>query len=130
MNNNIQEKLVSFETAKLLKEKGFSVKCEWAYQHNKLVHDSKNRELKNWNEVKHVECSAPTQQLAIDWIRINYGIHIFVDFGLGWEGFTIPCGYQGNATIKDLHWNCSNFNTPEEAKEAAIIYVLEKLINK
>jgi hypothetical protein len=131
MNNNIEEKLVSFEAAKLLKGKGFDVKCEWAYQDNKLVHDSKYKELKNWNEVKYVECSAPTQQLAIDWIHKNYNIWIIVtpltysDNITHWRWEHVSTKYE----TRNLKWKKEkDFISPEEAKEDAIIYVLETLI--
>ena len=135
MNNNIQEQLVSFETAKLLKEKGARLKSN--YNHNcnetefyhKLTGDIK---LYSYFNTFDNMVSVPTQQLAIDWIRVNFNLHI-------------GCWFNGNITesinllfcydIKkiqstpNLIKNQTGFNTPEEAKEAAIQYCLNNLIN-
>lgn len=65
--------------------------------------------------------------LAIKWIRENFGIHIFPDFGLGWESIIVPVGYSGDGQfLKD---GLTNFKTPEEATEAALLYTLKNLIS-
>ena len=102
INNNVQEGYCSKEIMMLLFNKCF-------------------KQLNDRSDV----CS---HALAIEWIRVNFGIHIFIDFGLGWEAFTIPCGYNGEATTKDLHWNGNKFTTPQEAESAAILYTLQNLI--
>ena len=127
---------VDFENAKLLKEKGFDEPCysyfTWmtkeivqgnAYEDNR---NSKFEAIKESNVT--VLVSAPTIAEVVMWLYEKHGIWIFVDFGLGWEGFTIPCGYTGNATTENLHWNDNKFNSPTEAYLQAINYCLTKLI--
>ena len=126
INNNIKERMVSFTNAKLLNEKSFEVPCQFLYVGKKhSIHDKEIGGLFD-NKIASTQIpndwfSAPTQQLAIDWILENFGIHfkieptlhekydIFMQENLGWV-------YVGN------------FNTPVEAKEAAINYVLINLI--
>lgn len=70
----MEDQLVSFETAKLAKEKGFDWECNSYYESsNYLV----NQHLKeNWNKFKLQ--SAPTQSLLQRFIRENRGVHIEV----------------------------------------------------
>jgi len=95
INNNIEETRIGFDNAKLLKEKGFKVYGYKFYTPNgkkepyithgiEYMSDAKCKA--DWNTLvpypnkeKDVLCSAPTQQLAIDWIRVNFNIHIFVE---------------------------------------------------
>ena len=137
INNNITEQLVSFEVAKLLKEKGFDVKCGgWYMEHGALFinyHKEEYNEvpfLHNTNKLlfKLNRVSAPTQQLAIDWIRMNFGICISVgcDTYSGKNDWNYGINIIGNP---EFDYDSSNsYNSPEEAKEAALRYVLEKLI--
>jgi len=124
INNNIQEARVGFPNAKLLKEKGFNVKCKDFYNKVEVLNGS-----------YHLEGSieAPTQQLAIDWIRINFDIQIFLDYTF-YDGFhygckiTIPNGDVEEIWTEGIDNDIDGSDTPEEAKEAAINYVLTKLI--
>ena len=138
MNNNIKEQLVSFEEAKLLKEKEFQVFCSHYFDskgnlvepflENGSSTDIEFRVdfsdfLENYNYSKHQNTfSAPTQQLAIDWIRIDFGIHIYCyNNGTSWIG---SCQSISGAIKKFI----TNNKTPEEAKSAAIKYTLLNLI--
>ena len=69
MNNNITEQLVSFEVAKLLKEKGFNSYCGKIYAYGQTETIDNITPLDNTNDRGYY--LAPTQQLAIDWILIN-----------------------------------------------------------
>jgi hypothetical protein len=111
---------VTFEQAKWLKEKGFDVEVEWAYSIHRLVHDSRNRENKNWNNESHVDCSAPEQHQVVEWLRVNHGIWV-------------------SATVEDDKWTYGikktknqygclstitlDFNSPQEAYSAAFDYI-------
>jgi hypothetical protein len=134
MNNNIDEQLVSFETAKLLKEKGFDVITDMIY----ITNHTSEILFENINGLKHSDgnnpfISAPTQQLAIDWIYKNYNIWII----------TTPFLYSKNVThwrwgyvstkykTRGIKWEKEkDYMSPEEAKEAAIIYVLKEILIK
>lgn len=65
----ITEDYVSFETAKLLKEKGFDGKC--------YLHYSSNGKTQHWNYQSPIDgISAPTLQRAMKWLRKKKGIAI------------------------------------------------------
>lgn len=104
MNNNITEHYCSPEVGKLLRDKGLA-----------QVTDS------GWTE-------CPTYALAIKWIRENFGIHIFTDFGLGWEAHIVPVGYTGGAAFDNGFIRLQKNETPEEATEAALLFTLQNLI--
>lgn len=131
INNNLTEKLVSFEVAKLLKEAGFDVVTSLIYMTNREL----NPLFENINNLKHSDgnnpfISAPTQQLAIDWIRVNFDIHILVNIAIDdrwyFESFNLKGKRNAEILTDEEYW----FNTPEEAKEAALTYVLQDLILK
>ncbi|HHX70959.1 MAG TPA: hypothetical protein GX708_23280 [Gallicola sp.] len=70
----MEEQLISFETAKLAKEKGFDEVCSYLYENSKdIVYTThKNSELN-----KHFDWySAPTQSLLQKFIREKRGVHI------------------------------------------------------
>ena len=110
----ITEDYVSFETAKLLKEKGFKEMCDslygLAYMHNgKYIDEDEQYELesegrgseielveggmvydfwyRNDKRVKH-QYSRPTLQRAMKWLRKIHNILIVVDYE--WECDTTP----------------------------------------
>jgi len=123
INNNIKEKRVGFPNAKLLKEKGFDVLGKYCYD---CLGDIYSVKLENHN--KHTKkFTAPTQQVAIDWILKNHTIWIQI---VKTDALASLCNYV-------ILWHngvCHNeargggFNTPEEAKEEGIKYILTKLI--
>lgn len=124
MSNTIQEDYVSFETAKLLKEKGFDEPCMY-YSTEEAVYIRK-----------------PTQALAIKWLRIKHNIHISIQT-IGNEHDYPRYMYQV-CNLKD--WKCSIHNAlkeleieyedlvreshpyPEEAIEQSLQYCLKHLI--
>ena len=67
--NEITEDYVSFEVAKLLKEKGFSVPIWTRYEgSNEVIFGDKY----NWNDSPNGQISAPTLQMAMKWLRKTY----------------------------------------------------------
>lgn len=123
----ITEDYVSFETAKLLKEKGFDEVCIYVYRHDG------SEDI--WDADKEdVACQKPTLQMAMKWLREVYNLHCAVDydFVLGWYcqitslKETVEYDYE---EMKHYHPDKSNgFSSPEEAYEAGIRYILENLI--
>ena len=136
----ITEDYVSFETAKLLKEKGFDEECSCFY--NNIDYGTPGLEVDGQLYYKNSalddeEYAAPTIQMAMKWLRNEYNLHIitlpyapmdrhsyhpgeadFVYIAQLFKGI-IPIDEIGRSVIK---------LTPEEACEAAIKYCLEKLI--
>ena len=129
---NIQEDYVSFEVAKLLKEKGFNERLLTYY----LTAEDKKRGYfqimaftdDTIDNNHSVYCYlAPTLQMTMKWLREVHNLHIDVD----------PSEGDWNPTIIELDsWTCAlKFgdkipiqDSYEEACEAAIKYCLENLI--
>ena len=132
----ITEDYVSFETAKLLKEKGFPQNpyiCNTAYTlRGKLSNNAKSFVL-NFDEfdkcgIKPITYSmAPTLQMAMKWLRKIHHIHIRLinssDESYRYEIYPREGKYRSGC-FSDRHY----YETYEEAAEEAIKYCLEKLI--
>lgn len=148
----IKEDYVSFEVAKLLKEKGFDEPCDFVYDGGKLewIHHkfiflggkiSTNSEFRDSEII-----SAPTIQMAMKWLREKH--HIVIDVCL--EDYITEL--DGSLTItytytiwhfnrhllhtdkKDIRYTDATiddggeFESYEEACEAGIRYCLENWI--
>ena len=128
----IQKEYVSFETAKLLKEKGFNEECFALYNPDGVLMQSGIR-LNNI-QVGRVKgsYSAPTQQMAMRWLREVHNIHISITFG--WvSGYNAQVDWaeeseKGNDKPACCVWRTDLNTTYEAAVEAAIKYCLENLI--
>lgn len=78
----IKEEYVSFETAKLLKEKGFDEECvcyydaEGGFNSHTINTSFVNHEFSNY-------FTAPSQQMAMRWLREDHGIFIQIDKEMG-----------------------------------------------
>ena len=124
----ITEDYVNFETAKLLKEKGFDEECFALYNPDGILIQSGIR-LNNI-QVGRVKgsYSAPTLQMVMKWLRevhkiyIDINIHIILE---QWAGYDINI-YATNT--KDCLLD--KVISYKEACEAAIRYCLGNLINK
>lgn len=141
MKNNIQESYCSFEVSKLLKEKGFDIQGDKVYGQVfentfRLVNISftKMDEESGFKDAPYF--NAPTHALAIEWIRVNFGICIYVgckekEDGSG-DVWYIPCGRNlplkknGQFIIDTIPYLPKE--TPQEATEAALLYTLQNLI--
>ena len=124
----IKEDYVSFETAILLKQKGFAVPVRTFYNpkyRGEKVSDG--TALINYNadpEDGSVLCSAPTLQMAMKWLRKVHGlfINLFIyEYGEGKVAFEIE-KIPSAETVKEDY----EYATYEEAAEAAIKYCLTK----
>lgn len=130
----ITEDYVSFETAKLLKEKGFDEKCMSYYGHGEFhlgnreyMKSNTDRDGVAFNGVPYDAYNAPTLQMAMKWLREVYGISIepFVDYGVGDESWwSVHVDKIKNGIIDSL----TAYVSYEQACEAAIKYCLENLI--
>lgn len=131
--DNIMEEFVSFEVAKLLKEKGFNERTEFLYENEK----TKLIESYVTNSMLGPECcSAPTQQVALRWLREIHKINITVTPNLYETTFAFDVYKQGIDgwermegdtdlvyTGEDPLWE--NYPTYEEAANNGIKYVLK-----
>ena len=134
----IQEKYVSFDTAKLLKEKGFNEKCWGLYASIFDDEDNPITVLERWVGSAHNNsfedesfiCSAPTQQMAMRWLREVHHLNIEPYFEYYLLGYSAEIKYTNKDTPLYLFEYLREkwFNTYEEACEEAIKYSLEHLI--
>ena len=129
----MKEQYVSFEVAKLLKEKGFDWKVFHFYDEEGHL---KHREgdcysLYDWNYPTKdgygsQYCSAPTQQMACAWLEETYGI--FIKIGRGMD-INSNYYYSYNVLDKDNVGQIKSIRpSKEEAIATALEYVLTKLI--
>lgn len=127
----ITEDYVSFETAKLLKEKGFDIPCrEHYYQYGEL---SPYPTEYNWNgEEDYYSC--PTLQIVMKWLREvkNYYIQAMLDSWAcgdhtGYYVLIQKTDSDFELMLQDVREQVF-YETPEEAYEDAIKYCLENLI--
>ncbi len=126
----VTEDYVSFEVAKLLKEKGFDNPCKVSYNRFKTLEDTFISEWGKANQYK-----APTLQMAMKWLREVHNIFININV-IPYTTVTMEqCYYfykiyrnrrpiNFSSQIEDIQF----YNTPEEAIEAALKYTLENLI--
>ena len=118
----ITEDYVSFETAKLLKEKGFDECTISSFDKDGNPKDILRPFIESDGDVR-----KPTLQRAIKWLRKTFGIHCQIDCPIDASNWVYG--------IRDLNkdeWitlrNMGDYDTYEEACEAAIKYCLENLI--
>lgn len=128
----IKEAYVSFDVAKLLKEKGFNEYCSAFYTHDKEL--NKGKTLTNAaidDGITYCDVSAPTHQMAMAWLREEYNIILDIcpNLDLDCECIGTYCRiiYKDNKRVP-LGVDYDDFATYEQAVEAALKYSLENLI--
>lgn len=140
----MEDQLISFETAKLAKEKGFAIGSKFYYGGHgwnvgDLVQSGITTCINGTNGYFEGVCEAPTQSLLQKWLREKYNLHIEVKvqdfvqdpiyywsiFGSRIVGFAeglLRCKLNSSeTTVKE-------YKTYEEALEVALLESL-KLIN-
>ena len=132
------EDYVSFETAKLLEEKGFDANLHYYYDKDgNLLFSAWSKYDKDGNllfsawskDVGRNDFLAPTLQMAMKWLREKHNIVISIvpNFSTGkiqYGAMVIPCNVDNPCTIP-LE---SLYPSYEKACEAGIKYCLENLI--
>lgn len=129
----ITEDYVSFTTAKLLKEKGFDGKdtedCFAFYKENGEIGFLQTfGDIADYNPGNSVLC--PTLQMAMKWLREahKWSVQVFPVFDtLKWCYDIYKLKIQKYQSRPDLLSNV-DYDTYEEACEAALTYCLENLI--
>ena len=132
----ITEDYVSFETAKLLKEKGFDEGCSFVV--NTI---SKGVMPVSWpttnSDIEDEEAcliALPTIQMAMKWLRTNFNVNpVPYAMSLGWAFDIFDLSDRDITGSKklfsmDFPKKSDCFNSYEEAAESAIRYYLENLI--
>lgn len=145
-----EEQYVTFDVAKLLKEKGFDWKTDFVwYEHLPLSLDWRNKANQKamdyfyFNETTEHQSyyrncdkkpsyingdiySAPTQQMACRWLRKEKGIHILPEISEVKENPKYYCMIWKTSTLESFIIEL--FDSYEDAIEAALEYVLKNLI--
>lgn len=141
----MQEQLISFQVAKLAKEKGFDWLCNGFYDlyyiphNNEITYSSPD----NWNLYKSL--SAPTQTLLQKWLREVHNCHVEVafhsfindNFEPEKDSFKTPNDFKYTVEVNYYGKNMEipqsdeedflgyNFDTYEEAFELGLFKALE-----
>ena len=121
----MEEKLISFETAKLAKEKGYT----YAYEFYDLEGNLNDFGMVGgWTNCHDKNYAAPTQSFLQRWLREKHNIHISIIF----DENTVNTYYfykinSGDGFIKKESMH--TFKTYEEALEIGLLTALE-LIKK
>ena len=142
----MKEAYVSFDTAKLLKEKGF----DW-FTYSYYTKDDVDKKPyfgietlcpDNWNgevdEVNDLWFSAPTQQMASRWLIEEKNIYVTAVPDIGNSLRFYPAIYVIKGEIPEEYWfeyiNSvveelnKSYSEPQQAVDAALQYVLKNLI--
>lgn len=156
----VTEDYVSFDLARLLKEKGFDEKCSHIYRvdgthlycgDNKMTEtsnsdlDMETLTLKGAGIYKQFECTCPTLQRVMKWLRVVHKLGVFPstyyrevnacathDYGsviVRLDTYEVV-GDMGDPNNKDFNFSDYTFaaETYEETAEKAIKYCLKNLI--
>ena len=137
----IAEDYVSFEIAKLLREKGFDWECI-SYYFNEEPDDVQYSFCGETNSIWESRCcSAPTLQMAMKWLREVHKLVICAEIGNEnfkgntdysnpdiWHWFFDITNEKGVVIDTESDFVLNEYTTYEEACEAGIKYCLENLI--
>lgn len=129
---SITEDYVGFETAKLLKEKGFDESTSMVYMpYGDLCKLDRYDNIRNsnYNDItkNYFEYTAPTIQMAMKWLREVHNIAIVIAPSVFWGKYNAsiykrnniyPYGFDGDSLVSSY----------EKAAEAAIKYCIEHFI--
>lgn len=151
MEKEIEEDYCSYKTSKLLKDKGFNESIEtliqpdgtrWFLDENSVKIDKhltiRNSETNPYSDA----VSCPTLAMAAKWLRKTYNLHISVFVGTDessdadgkiveeWSFWTYLIESTYGNIIYDAcaQFDPTEYQSYEEALEAAIVYSLKNLI--
>ena len=132
----IHDEIVTYEVAKLAKEKGFNVPIDRYYHiYDDVIEVRYSLEMTSdgcadfYNSLNRCRCAAPTQSLLQRWLR---------DYGFGeaevrhWpetNKYPHHYGWEVKDNLGDLmSFSSKMFDTYEQALEDALKYTLENLV--
>lgn len=121
----MKEELITFETAKLAKEKGFDEVCSYLYENSKEIVYTTH---KNSGLNKHFDWySAPSQSLLQRWMREKYNIHIEITWNPNEtdKHYYASLNYIVGAHNKDTLNEAITYITYEEALEVGLYEALK-----
>lgn len=130
----MQEELVTLETAKLAKEKGFNIFTDVCfantpnsdnkqYKKIKLHHSHSVGSVDSFGNMLTIVAYAPTQSLLAKWLREKHNIHL-----IAYKNINID-GYDWCYITTDGITNINSYKTYEEALEAGLQEALKLIPN-
>ena len=124
-----KEQYVTYETARLLKEKGFDWECRayWHEDDRELIESQSPCYLRNITNPCWFGNTAPTQQMAMRWLREERGIHIYPIPVTGFHYVVSVYAENGNK-VHNRILSRSGRHAYEDAVDAALEYCLTNLI--
>lgn len=124
----ITEDYVSYNIAKLLKEKGFDIHCPTAYETMTSEHHVEETAFSDWGKLGQVK--RPTLQMAMKWLREVHSLYLDIVTSFSQDGicYTFSCSNTMDLIQGTKGTSYHEYQTYEEACEAAIKYCLENLI--
>ena len=134
MTQEIKPTHVTFEQAKLLKEKGYKSKSRYYGGSGELVEVPniiENDYRHTNNIIQRFRWEAPEQHQVVEWLRINHGIWVSVNIAMDdkWYFELYNLKDKRNAEIIIEDENVTDFhNSTKEAYSAAFDYILKELI--
>ena len=131
--STITEDYVSFETAKLLKEKSFNEICYLGYNKNGEYVPTSNRTNSQIIQPDFCFICCPTLQMAMKWLRETKDWHIVLTpmFADDIKGKMVLYGYDweiSSPSREQTEHSKDFLPNYEQAAEEAIKYCLENLI--
>ena len=123
----IEPLYVTFEQAKLLKEKGFDIVCRSYYRYDGVVSFWEFTHNANNINLQKTLYSRPEQYQLIEWLRVVHGIWISSDYSEVDESFTYKIHNINTKELPRIFTDCG-YKTPQEAYSAAFDYTLKELI--
>lgn len=140
---NIKERFCSREVSKLLKEKGFNEPVHYEY-HYTISEPQFHKKLHNFNGDEYSNCetewfSAPTHQMALDWLRQVYNIHIYIEMGIREDRRLDKYIAFWNPTIRNIlepdisekaqeYFAWRFYDDFKDAVDDSLLFILENLI--
>ena len=131
------ERLISFKTAKLAKEKGFDLECFRCYHADGMLEEIfKSSDIvylsdfySNYNSRENY-FSAPGQDTLISWLIEEFELYIGITFSKKHMG-TFSYSIQGTGGTELIDYRSNRrFKNYEDAKEDALNHCLELIIAK
>lgn len=128
----ITEDYVSYEVAKLLKEKEFDESTSMVYMsYGDLCKLNRYDSIRNsnYNDItkNYFEYTAPTQAMAMKWLREMHNLHIWIGHSVN-KGLSWYYEIHGISDGKVKHIGGIQCGSYEVAVESALKYCLENLI--
>lgn len=141
MNNTTIEDFCSFEVSELLKAKGFNVGCTYYYDietkergfHWTRTDEFTNEDMENglYGLNRHM-ISAPTHALAIKWLRVNFGVSLSANrdayYQETYDRYVYKITWPLAEETKNYGVGSYYYEKPEEAIDAGLLVILQKLI--